>query len=642
MSSSSRFGSYTITLVRYPNTNWTPLVFCMAGDDGTLNDQKEQNREQIKEQNSVNDKFFRQQGDRYVDLNLDVNKPPNEVTGSIKPMSAQGEHYNDTSMGRGQDNYAEPIAESESLTTLACDKTHNTQGLPLIDGDNRKELGNTNINPTTPDNSPQNIVRPEVEPDYHDHAASLGDDILVNKSYFNSAVAILNARPPDSQVEGALQTERIPYISFNASTDSKPASSTTSVGENSENPNNSMDIRSLYSVKIANDEWKIIEHAFSDKATIRTLKVPYQEVERENLDPEHCFDLDRILLNRLYLLAYITTERWNINQWLEKTFNSHKEAHRAKSSVKRRNSLTFLQGQKFFPWCSIAISFSAVVMIWLKVFEFDIDEVFIFNIALYNILFDVTLFSFGLASFLGVTSLVLALWKKQGKTIEDKLVENVSEVAIAFRSRLSQVNLKVASGYASINDEHLEADRSLVPESFLRKIDDILGIKAAFESLDKVIATQLQSVTNDHKKKQEHRLHSYQNIVAASSGIFTGFFIYEVGDSVLKYIHASELTDDRSLQYWFSTRAGVNATNLASSKQNGSSSNYLPYGEKEHGIETVNISVLDKTYQNYFVHHELVGQAWLLTITILVTWFAGYVGWHKHHDENDGGHEHHS
>lgn len=94
----------------------------------------------------------------------------------------------------------------------------------------------------------------------------------------------------------------------------------------------------------------------------------------------------------------------------------------------------------------------------------------------------------------------------------------------------------------------------------LREIDEALHIKASFDSLDKVIATQSQNVSSDHKQKQEHRLHAYQNIVAAGSGVFTGFFTYEVGESVLKFIHASQFADDRSLQYWLFTKAGVSAS----------------------------------------------------------------------------------
>jgi len=53
------------------------------------------------------------------------------------------------------------------------------------------------------------------------------------------------------------------------------------------------------------------------------------------------------------------------------------------------------------------------------------------------------------------------------------------------------------------------------------------------------------------------------------------------------------------------------------------------------------INELDQHYGHNFAHHEIIGQAWLLTITIVVTWIAGFIAWHKPHEQRGGGHEHH-
>lgn len=80
----------------------------------------------------------------------------------------------------------------------------------------------------------------------------------------------------------------------------------------------------------------------------------------------------------------------------------------------------------------------------------------------------------------------------------------------------------VFSGYACIDNTPLEATSALSPEGLLRRsMRRCTSRPHSFDSLDKVIATQSQNVSSDHKQKQEHRLHAYQNIVAAGSGVFT-------------------------------------------------------------------------------------------------------------------------
>ena len=205
---------------------------------------------------------------------------------------------------------------------------------------------------------------------------------------------------------------------------------------------------------------------------------------------------------------------------------------------------------------------------------------------------------------------------------------------------------KVASGYACIDNTPLEATSAL-REGLLREIDERY-IKASFDSLDKVIATQLQNVSSHHKQSG-HRLHAYQNIVAAGSGVFTGFFTYEVGESVLKFIHASQFADDRSPKYGCSAKAGYRRACKARAVA-GTCACLCPWWGKH------TLSPARANLRHHRPKHQQARPALSRELRpprtrrpgmaldhyhLLVTWFAGYIGWHKPHDEHGGGHGHH-
>ena len=467
---------------------------------------------------------------------------------------------------------------------------------------------------------------------------------MFNNAHLVEALsAYLVQMPLGAKVESALKTERIPYITVSSNKQSLAVKDADKR------------IQLLYSVERTNGSWLI--RAFTPTAAqkptrsstaqkpTRSSTVRFSEPSSSDLrqDP---FDLDRLLLNRLYLLAGITAGRRQIHERLAHILTTHEGVHQPKPAATRGYIRTILQRgsdllsshlPQVVATSTVLSCAFAIALIWLKVSDCP------------NWMFSAARILFGLTSLTGVAAFVQALRQKQGQTPEDKQIEKISEMAIELRSELAQINLKVASGYACIDNTPLEATSALSPEGLLREIDEALHIKASFDSLDKVIATQSQNVSSDHKQKQEHRLHAYQNIVAAGSGVFTGFFTYEVGESVLKFIHASQFADDRSLQYWLFTKAGVSAS-LQGAGQSPAHAPVLPVVGEAHaepGAEQTSVTTaqsineLDQLYHENFAHHELVGQAWLLTITIVVTWFAGYIGWHKPHDEHGGGHGHH-
>mgnify|MGYP003703370561 CR=1 FL=1 len=585
MSTRGTFSTYAVALVCKDASKWAPIVICMQDDEQNRLSKESPNQaarhlRKASGKNALESTplFLKEQADGLDQPQLTMTEPPQERAKTL--LSETAAEGTDKLFGNATDK------DSKKATQKVSDSKHN-----LTEQFNNAHLA-------------------------------------------EAVSAYLLQVPLGTKVEGALKAERIPYVT---------------VGSNKQRPTGAEtddNIQLLYSVERTSDSWVIRE--FTPTATPRPTRrttVAFSESAASDmhLDP---FDLDRTLLNRLYLLAGIAAGRRQIHERLAHILKAHDSHHRSaplphpgrvKSGFTRGARWLSAHLPQMVATSTVLSCGLAVALIWLKVWNCP------------DLVFTVVLYLFGVASVTGLGAFIQALRQKQGHTSEDKQIEEISEMAIEVRSELAQINLKVASGYACIDNTPLDARNALAPEGLLREIDDALHIKASFDSLDKVIATQMQNVSTDHKQKQEHRLHAYQNIVAAGSGVFTGFFTYEVGESVLKFIHATQFADDRSLQYWLFTKAGVSAS-LQGAGQSPAHAPVLPVvGEAHaaHGAEHATVTTagsiqeLDQLYHENFVHHELVGQAWLLTITIVVTWIAGYIGWHKPHDEHGGGHEHH-
>ncbi len=226
---------------------------------------------------------------------------------------------------------------------------------------------------------------------------------------------------------------------------------------------------------------------------------------------------------------------------------------------------------------------------------------------------------------------------------EDEFIKETIKNLKKIQSDLSLINTKVAACHIAFDDKVRSRDFALwyVAEPILRDIDDKLKIKQAFASLDKVI--NMQSLLAVHKDDKEHRLHAAKSITAAGSGIFTGFFTYEVGESVLKYIHATGNADDRSLHYWLYTKAGVAAGKVENVEFSSVVAEHTTSTTAEAGKShtTSTTAELDKAYHEKFAHHEIMGQACLLTVTLIVTFLAMYISYKKPHDAGEAGHGHH-
>lgn len=236
-------------------------------------------------------------------------------------------------------------------------------------------------------------------------------------------------------------------------------------------------------------------------------------------------------------------------------------------------------------------------------------------------------------------NLGMAIFNSNTKSQQDKIVENIAKETKKILSSINQDTTKVAGNFIQMNGVVLNGDNYnwYVPEPFLRLIDEKLRIKESTASITSVL--DMQALTAFHKEDKEHRLHLSKSITAAGSGIFTGFFTYEVGESVLKYIHTVTNADDRTLQYWLYTKAGVAATKVENLDFSTAVGDHTKAHTEAHTISTT--AGLDKAYHENFAHHEMVGQAWLLTATIIFTFLAMCISYIKPHESSHEGHGHH-
>jgi len=366
------------------------------------------------------------------------------------------------------------------------------------------------------------------------------------------------------------------------------------------------------------------------------IHVPHQGLWESNA-------VDQAILNRLFLLGSITAAKIKIKQQLVDLSKTNTDGNKDAQENGLRH-----RPPKIFALSSGALCLSAISLILVEAYLPNPRPWIFLSLEISRSTPLWIVFVCAFAIYFG--AFAEAIYQSLHKDADHEKIEDLSASTAKIRSGISQEYLKVACGHFEETGEIKDISSSqILPEFMIREIDEELQIKSSFDSLDKVISNQLQAVSIDHQKRQGQRLHVQKSVVAAGSGIFTGFFTYEVGDSILKFIHASQHADDRSLQYWLFTKAGV----FAARQGEGMSAAEIPVHpvvgaahteqEAKHDpTATVkSINELDQHYGHNFAHHEIIGQAWLLTITIVVTWIAGFIAWHKPHEQRGGGHEHH-
>lgn len=221
--------------------------------------------------------------------------------------------------------------------------------------------------------------------------------------------------------------------------------------------------------------------------------------------------------------------------------------------------------------------------------------------------------------------------------VEEKLTENLDHSISKISSEVTQMNLNAAALHVQIGDVSYSP---LVPDHVLRALDDGLRVKEAVASLENVIQTRQRNVKRqiDHYKEEREKVR--RAVTAAAGGIFVGYFTYEAGEAVLKYIHVKGRADDRDLWYWLHAPEGHRppTEGQSSSKDVLSKADIRELEDRHLNTETSAARAMHEVYEQKFHHHELLGQATLLTITLLVSLLAAWLGWRKPPEEQAGGH----
>lgn len=231
--------------------------------------------------------------------------------------------------------------------------------------------------------------------------------------------------------------------------------------------------------------------------------------------------------------------------------------------------------------------------------------------------------------------------------IEEKIEATTSDELDKTLSSLTQNNASVAALHT--NPEPI----GFVPELLLRKLDDEFRTKEAVGSLEKVILARKRDMTMRVLHIKEHQQKARRAATAAAGGVFTGFFTFEVGESVFKYSHFQHGSDDRSMFYWLATEAGhfgnpdlKNEKAMPPKEVTG----YIQECLKMHGdtykacIEVKKELIqtqggkFDAYFKQQYHDSELFGYGMLLIITLTVSLIAGLIGWRKPADEQTGGH----
>lgn len=249
------------------------------------------------------------------------------------------------------------------------------------------------------------------------------------------------------------------------------------------------------------------------------------------------------------------------------------------------------------------------------------------------------------------------------KSVKQRLEEHLHEVAVDglnnVLAALVQSNANVAATYIEVASNVGVAD-GVAPEPLLCEMDRALNLKDRLNSIEAVVKARQAHVTTGVKHIEEHRDRVRRSITAAGSGVFVGFFTYEVGESVMNYLHLTHQQDQGAMLYWlFANNAritnsarqddapevhahampavsvpagapGAQPPALAKVAAQGETASTVHHGQK-----------LNTVFVESFHRPELLAHSMLLTITIIVSVFTAWIAMRKPAAEQAGGHGHH-
>lgn len=115
-------------------------------------------------------------------------------------------------------------------------------------------------------------------------------------------------------------------------------------------------------------------------------------------------------------------------------------------------------------------------------------------------------------------------------------------------SSFAQTNANVAA----LNFTHKIV--GIVDETRLRELDDAFRTKEAVISLESVIRARQRYVHENVAGLLERQQRARRTVLAAGSGMFAGYFTYEVGGSVMKFVDLPAGFDEHSYGFWMAMK----------------------------------------------------------------------------------------
>lgn len=257
----------------------------------------------------------------------------------------------------------------------------------------------------------------------------------------------------------------------------------------------------------------------------------------------------------------------------------------------------------------------------------------------------------------GAVFLLYALnLKLLSNRILEKLHENSTEKLNHTMAELVQTNTNVAA----MNLATLPKN-TYVSELLLCQMDQALHLKERLTSIEGVIKARATYLSGNVQHIEQHRDRVRRSITAAGSGVFVGFFTYEVGESVMSYMHVTHHQDQNSMLYWLFANgerikvqqghaaalpAPVEAheEHAAQAGDSHAAPKVVESGHKEAVVASHTVQhgpAIDPEFIQAYHDPEVFAHSVLLTLTIVFSVITAWIAIRKPEAEQSGGHGHH-
>ncbi len=197
--------------------------------------------------------------------------------------------------------------------------------------------------------------------------------------------------------------------------------------------------------------------------------------------------------------------------------------------------------------------------------------------------------------------------------------EEIHQSLTTHMHEITQTTLSVALG--NLDRDPTARTYSYIPEILVDEMDREIGTHGAVEAFRRLILDRLKSTEMTVKRAHEGQQHARRAVMAAGGAIFTGFFAFEAGESILHYQHLQSRCDANSFLYWSMQQLKPTAQPVT------------------HATTTQETGHFCSSYED-FHNHELSATGVLLLATLAISLLTAIISIRRPNEERNG-HEHH-